>query len=367
MIGAIGSPWRATVSAWGRIDPADGSSNLDWAIGGADRWYRPGVETSTRQQAVAGTPVIETRVRVPGGDAIHRAFVVAGGHVVVEIENASPAPFAVAFSNADVVGPVAPSALPESAPLPPGSVAFAVAHRTRLTIVWPRASMPPRVPTSESVVRGWQTQCDRGVRYELPDEALLESLTAARCALLLDGPLVSDDPATRLLAAGEWVRLGEDGRPLVPAVADAVHALARTHSEWALRSGADVLRAAGEDQAASDVDDIIRRQGASEAEPVSVLARVRSLVRACAHGEIELLPRFPEAWVGQSVAVYGEHTPLGRLSFAVRWHGSRPALLWELDGPGTVSLLRCGLDPTWSTTEPRGDALLALFLSSEDE
>ncbi|MEP6658749.1 MAG: hypothetical protein ABJD24_02395 [Acidimicrobiales bacterium] len=355
------------MSAWGRIDPADGSSNLDWAIGGADRWYRPAVETSTRQQAVAGTPVIETRVRVPGGDAIHRAFVVAGGHVVVEIENASPAPFAVAFSNAEVVGPVAPSAVPESAPLPPGWVAFALAHRARLTIVWPRASMPPRVPTSESVVRGWQTQCDRGVRYELPDEALLESLTAARCALLLDGPLVSDDPATRLLAAGEWVRLGEDGRPLVPALADAVHALARTHSEWALRSGADVLRAAGEDQAASDVDDIIRRQSASEAEPVSVLARVRSLVRAGAHGGIELLPRFPEAWVGQSVAVYGEHTPLGRLSFAVRWHGSRPALLWELDGPGTVSLLRCGLDPTWSTTEPRGDALLAPYSSSEGE
>jgi hypothetical protein len=357
LIGAIGSPWRATVTAWGRVDPAEGPPNLDWAIGGADRWYRPEVETSTRQRAIAGTPVIETLVRVPGGDAIHRAFVVAGGHVVVEIENASPAPFAVAFTSADIVGPVAPSAVPTGAPMPPESVAFVVAHRTRLTIVWPRGPMPPRVPTSNSVVRGWQAQCDRGVRYELPDEALLESLTSARCALLLDGPLASDDPATRLLAAGEWVRLGEDGRPLVPAVADAVHALARSQSEWALRSGADVLRAVGEDRAASDVDDILRRQGVSETKPMLVLARVRSLVRACAHGGIDVLPMFPEAWVGQSVAVYGEHTPFGRLSFAVRWHGSRPALLWDLDGPGPV-VLRCGLDPTWSTTEPRGDALL---------
>ena len=357
MIGAIGSPWRATVTSWGRIDPADGPPNLDWAIGGADRWYRPEVETSTRQREIAGTPVFETRVRVPGGDAIHRAFVVAGGHVVVEIENDSPAPFAVAFTGADVVGPVAPSAVPESAPLPPESVAFAVAHRTRLPIVWPRGSRPPRVPTSESVVRGWQAQCNRGVRYELPDEALLESLTSARCALLLDGPLMSDDPATRLLAVGEWVRLDEDGRSVVPAVADAVHALTRSQSEWALRSGADVLRAAGEDRAAADVEEIIRRQGARETVPVSVLARVRSLVRACAHGGIELLPMFPDAWVGQSVAVYGEHTPFGRLSFAVRWHGSRPALLWELDRPGPVAL-HCGLDPTWSTTEPRGDALL---------
>src|SRR5258706_14341191 len=124
--------------------------------------------------------------------------------------------------------------------------------------------MTQRVRTSDNVVRGWRTQCDRGVRYEMPDEVLLESLTSARCALLLGGPLVSDDPATRLLAVGEWVRLGEDGRPLVPAVADAVHALARTQSEWALRSGADVLRAVGEDRAASDLDDIIWRQGASE-------------------------------------------------------------------------------------------------------
>ena len=366
MIGAIGSPWRATVSAWGRIDPADGSPPLDWAIGGADRWYRPEVESSTRQRAIGGTPVIESRVRVPGGDAIHRTFVVAGGHAVVEIENASPAPFAVAFTRADVIGPVAPSAVPESASLPSESVAFAVAHRTRLTVVWPRGSTPPRVPTSEMVVRGWQTQCDRGVRYELPDESLLESLTWARCALLLDGPLVSDDPPTRLLAMGEWVRLGEDSAPLVPAVADAVHALARTHSAWALRSGADVLRAAGEERAAADVLDILRRMGASEEEPVSVLARVRSLVRACASGGIELLPMFPEAWVGQSLAVYGEHTPFGKLSFAVRWHGSRPAVLWELDRAGPV-LLRCGLDPAWSTTEPRGDALLAPFSSSEDE
>ena len=356
------------MSAWGRIDPADGSPNLDWAIGGADRWYRPEVESSTRQRAIDGTPVIETRVRVPGGDAIHRAFVVAGGHAVLEIENASPAPFAVAFTRADVVGPVAPSAVPESASLPPESVAFVVAHRTRLRVVWPRGSMPPRVPASESVVRGWQTQCDRGVRYELPDESLLESLTSARCALLLDGPLVSDDPVTRLLAMGEWVRLGEDGAPLVPAVADAVHALARTGADlaWALRSGADVLRAAGEERAAADVAEILRRQGASEEEPVSVLARVRSLVRACAGGGIELLPMFPEAWVGQSLAVYGEHTPFGTLSFAVRWHDSRPALLWELDHVGPVAL-RCGLDPAWSTTEPRGDALLSPLSSSEGE
>ncbi len=65
------------------------------------------------------------------------------------------------------------------------------------------------------------------------------------------------------------------------------------------------------------------------------------------------------------------HAPTahGELSYAVRWHGDRPALLWELvagDGQtgsgrsGAVVTLRApGLDETWSTREPRGEALLA--------
>ena len=41
---------------------------------------------------------------------------------------------------------------------------------------------------------------------------------------------------------------------------------------------------------------------------------------------------------------------------AVRWHGARPALLWEASAP--MRLTCTGLDPTWSSTEPRGEALL---------
>ena len=55
-------------------------------------------------------------------------------------------------------------------------------------------------------------------------------------------------------------------------------------------------------------------------------------------------------------------TAFGRLSFAIRWHGERPALLWELEphaDVGPVRLTTPALDPRWSTTEPRGEALLA--------
>jgi hypothetical protein len=52
----------------------------------------------------------------------------------------------------------------------------------------------------------------------------------------------------------------------------------------------------------------------------------------------------------------------GRLSCAIRWHGYRPALLWELErraGDPVVPLSCPGLDPTWSSTEASGEVLLA--------
>ena len=47
----------------------------------------------------------------------------------------------------------------------------------------------------------------------------------------------------------------------------------------------------------------------------------------------------------------------GTLSFAVRWHGARPALLW--DAPKGVELRASALDPAWSSNEPVGETLLA--------
>lgn len=79
-------------------------------------------------------------------------------------------------------------------------------------------------------------------------------------------------------------------------------------------------------------------------------------------GELRLLPQFPVAWYGGGIELHDAPTALGRLSYAVRWHGTRPALLWELephDGVDAVRISVPGLDPSWSTTELRGDALLA--------
>ncbi len=73
-------------------------------------------------------------------------------------------------------------------------------------------------------------------------------------------------------------------------------------------------------------------------------------------------PIVPEGWLGQGWEVHDLPTGAGRLSFAIRWHGERPALLWQLEpheGIGPVLLTTPALDGSWSTSQPAGEALLA--------
>ncbi|HNH96905.1 MAG TPA: hypothetical protein PLY51_15135, partial [Microthrixaceae bacterium] len=94
----------------GRVDGAgsvqlDGARwSLDWWIGAEDRWHHPSREASVRQRCVGGSPVVETAVRVPGGDVVSRSYAVQahagdwrGTAVVVEVENRTAVPVALAF------------------------------------------------------------------------------------------------------------------------------------------------------------------------------------------------------------------------------------------------------------------------------
>lgn len=98
------------------------------------------------------------------------------------------------------------------------------------------------------------------------------------------------------------------------------------------------------------------------AASAALIAAVRNvLVTDGPEGPI-LLPVFPDGWYGGGVELHDAPTAFGALSFAIRWHGRRPALLWDLvphPDVHRVVLTITGLDPTWSTTELRGDALLA--------
>ena len=132
----------------------------------------------------------------------------------------------------------------------------------------------------------------------------------------------------------------------------------------ALSAAAFVLRAAGEERAADDVAEAWARLApAHESPPAAELDGVRllghvydRLVRPVVGGA-DLLPCLPREWYGQSVEAHNLRVPAGTVGVAVRWHGARPALLWECSAP--MRLTASALDPSWSVAATTGgEALL---------
>jgi hypothetical protein len=102
-VGNVASSLAAIVDPRGLVTPWPGGWSLDWWIGAEDRWHFPSRESSVRQRLVGTSPVVESAMRVPGGDAVERVYAVAGPGglgdlVVVEIENRSAVPFVVALA-----------------------------------------------------------------------------------------------------------------------------------------------------------------------------------------------------------------------------------------------------------------------------
>jgi hypothetical protein len=381
-IGVVGGTWRATVTRWGAVVPHDGGPPLDWAVAGDERWHFPRDERSVRQTLLRGVPVVETRMRVGGGDAVHRAYAVADGDglTVVEVENRSAQPFAVAFTRRDVrtTRPI-PDVPFVGVELPPGSWVAPVGHRASVRIALahraPSAGpLPQRLPTPDQVARGWEQQLAVGARFEGAAGAGVP-VARLRAALLLDGAGdAADDPAGYLFAVRELTELGIDPRPVVDAVAGALERMTRPRRSadvvpWDVDAGAEaawqILRAAGERRGATDAVRL-RRALAAAAPPPSepptgpaALGWLRwRLAVDDRHGAVDLLPApLPAQWTGHDVEAHGLRVGNGTVSLAIRWHGSRPALLWEAHG---VRRLTCsGLDRGWSTDRPAGDALLA--------
>jgi hypothetical protein len=93
-----------------------------------------------------------------------------------------------------------------------------------------------------------------------------------------------------------------------------------------------------------------------------VLTFVRNLLVRDTVDGIALCSMLPDDWLGQGIEVHDAPTHRGKLSYAVRWHGDRPALLWELVPHAGVTSARFtapGLDPAWSSDALAGEALLA--------
>ena len=398
-VGTIASGVTAQVDERGTVAPVDARWTLGWWIGADDRWHRAEREVAVRQRLVDDTPVVETAMRVPGGDVVQRVFGVRAGDddaVVVSFENTSSVPVALtvvldgvrklgvdgavvhvdrrpvlwfekapvrfaAGKDVEAVAAVVTTGDAADAPvrLRRGAAAFVLplAHRTTTSVVI--GSSPPHgVPTVEQVVRGWKAQSDRGMRVVVPDPQLESTIDAGRRLALL-----TQDDALVLARYGyrdEAVAVAERQAPDIAAAADRL-ARSRTPDPVALLDAAEALTLAGEEQAA----EIARRAAASSADaaaspdraPRAELLDIRDrLLRETDHG-VAVCNVVPDDWLGQGIEVHDAPTRFGPVSFAVRWHGDRPALLW--DAPEGIRITAPGLDATWSSDKPKGDALLS--------
>lgn len=272
-------------------------------------------------------------------------------------------------------------------------------HTARMAVSaslgWGAFPPPSDLPDADAVRRGWQAHLDRGARIEVPDEGLARRIERNRrrwlgrtgrmetadvaelCELSVrldhhgyhdDAVLVLDEIAARWTTDAPTERLrafavhhdltGDEQAAFrfVEAVAEAVEAAARTAAEVPVEPVERLLIAAGQDRAAED----FRRLGLGPAESPS--GGLRAELVADHEDELLVAPGFRPAWQGGPLAVYGLPTRFGSLSYAVRWHGPRPALLWELDcrpGQKPVTIRAPALDGSWSSDEPTGETLLA--------
>jgi hypothetical protein len=370
-VGVLGDRWRADVTPWGALRGWDDGVSLDWWVAADDRWHDPSLEPTVRQSRLEGTPVIETRLRIPRGDAVQRVYSVAdgGGHTIIELHNDSPSPIALALAGTPVLSQRPSATMPiEGIDLPVNTVAFPIGHQATVIVAIahrsPSVGPLPQLPAAQAVIRGWLNLCHRASRLDTPDTTAT-AVVAARCDLLLGGLAAPSQPVDFLLGVGELVRMNTAAEAFVPEVSDAVAALVQHHDDPLLGAALDaaerVCIAAGEARAVRDLAAIRTRLQPAPAGRAAVDATgVRMVVyaeRALVDGT-QLFPLgMPSSWFGCNFEVHHVPTsPRTAISLAVRWHGERPAVLWEQSG-GSLTLTAPHMDAGWSSDSSDGEAL----------
>lgn len=109
-VGTVDAGAIADCDPTGLVQMRGETWSLDWWIGAEDRWHYPSNDAAVRQRLIGDSPIIETAMRVPGGDIVQRVFGVRAtsplahesiwedSGVVVEIENLTAVPVAVAIT-----------------------------------------------------------------------------------------------------------------------------------------------------------------------------------------------------------------------------------------------------------------------------
>ncbi len=392
LVGALGGRARAQVDTRGRVRSDEGWE-LDWWIGADDRWHVPADEVAVRQHTMGATPVVETSMRVPGGDAVQRVYGVGGpaDALVIDVENTSGAPFVIALvlravagkrlgrvvvhdtqlqidgrpallmprrparwavsSTGDALdivrrGDARADAIPSLDCRAAGAevaLLLPLPHRTHLrsaVVIDGRDTMAVdaadlrNMPSAEQAAVGWAAQLGRAMRVELPDERLQRAIDVARCQVLLGAEGAARPDPSVVMALEDW---GFD-----------------TEADAAWRR----LGVRGRRRAARRPPPTSWPELGGEGDPAALLLDVRAALASDARDdEVTLLTDWPRSWGGASLDVHDAPTRAGLVSYAVRWHAMWPVLLWDCQRPGVT--LRCpGLDPDWGTDARTGEKLL---------
>jgi hypothetical protein len=446
------------------VAPTDADWTARWWVAGEDRWHRPDVDAAVRQRLVDDTPVVETTVRVPGGDALGFAYGYAAGADAAwagRVTNASPVPVAVAL----VVGPAAsvivsgttvvvdgrhtielsrrpsatasapgldglgqalPMATTVSAELS-GYVAVVVPLPHTQSASWQvmgdGVELTP-LPDPDQVAAGWTRHAEEGAQLNLPpteavafvrarhlvalgaatDGSVIDVADQVAAALALgwfDAALdgteelartqrgrgrIGDDEASTaaaLAALAGWRRAGIPAAGLEhligPVVSgarwlarrlDRLEPVRRDGAVAALVGAAGFLRGVDQPEVAAHLDVVVASappRSTARLWPDDSVDTATGLIEAMVADDVtglRLLDGWSAAWSREPVEAAGVPTPWGTAAFALRWHGGRPALLWEVEPwPDVVRteprLSAPSLDPTWQGSGWRGDSLLA--------
>ena len=229
-------------------------------------------------------------------------------------------------------------------------IMYPLAHAARMRIAlalgdeWPDAVALAELPSADDAARGWLALLDRATRVVLPDQRLMDRVMLSRSQVLLN----ADGGPVEVAALEDW---GFDS--------EAEYA-------WHGLRLMDRRKARRRPVATEVAPSIETPEGALlvvpswPSAPSEFLVALRQGLVCDTDDGVALLSVFPSEWYGQPVEVHAAPTRHGLVSFALRWHGSRPALLWEVTGAGEGLVVTApGLDSQWSSRELSGDALLS--------
>lgn len=358
---------------------------------------------------------------------VRGSCLLADGRVALELDRAPGGAVAVGDGDvwrAVRSGPPAGDGAARSrSGLAAAAVVVPLAAGVPLWATLPVAREPVEAQSPGRVAAGWLAVVSRGASLALPDETAEQAwqrgmaacilaaggadlVTASRAAVVLDRVGLTDEAdrgrelllrasassqlspvdaaaglralASRRLRGGRVSGLAEWAGPLVDAAGGRLDAFTLEQVASALEPEApaaarDARRLLAETTSTvpssspvssrGDLGEIVRLSAAFGGDGLAGIEALLDCLVAETPDQLLMAPALSRAWRGVSIDTRSLETRHGRLSFSVRWHGSRPALLWELvpptQRPSPPVALRCGLDESWTTSEPSGESLLS--------